>query len=54
MIANNIVAELERDDLKQNIERILQALEREMATLDRNTEDWAAWDDTYLFVEETN
>ncbi|MBC7324369.1 MAG: PAS domain S-box protein, partial [Moorella sp. (in: Bacteria)] len=54
VIANNIVAELERDDLKQNIERALQALEREMATLDRNTEDWAAWDDTYLFVEDRN
>lgn len=54
VIANNLVAELERDDLKQNIERTLQALEREMATLDRNTEDWATWDDTYLFVEDRN
>jgi len=54
VIANNIVAELERDDLKQNVERVLQALEREMVTLDRNAQDWAAWDDTYLFVEDRN
>ncbi|MQL53029.1 hypothetical protein GFC01_12345 [Desulfofundulus thermobenzoicus] len=54
MILNNIVAELERDDLKQNIERALQALEREMTELDRYTEDWAAWDDTYIFVKERN
>ncbi|RKO67823.1 HD domain-containing phosphohydrolase [Desulfofundulus salinus] len=54
VIANNIVAELERDDLKQNIERALQALEREMAELDKSAQDWATWDDTYTFVKDRN
>ncbi|MDN5346855.1 MAG: hypothetical protein PWP65_419 [Clostridia bacterium] len=54
VVANNIAAELERDDIHQNIERALQALEREIVTLDKFAEDWAAWDDTYIFVEDRN
>lgn len=52
VIAGNIAGKLERDSIRENVERALQALEREIAALDKSAADWATWDDTYIFVED--
>lgn len=54
VVADAVVVELEKDSVRQNIERAIGALEREIATLDKFAHDWAAWDDTYTFVEDRN
>jgi len=47
-------AELEKRDIYQNVERVLSVLSSGLSTLDAITYDWAAWDDTYVFVEDVN
>lgn len=42
---------LEEDDAGRNVERVFSALNEEMKALSSTTRDWAAWDDTYLFVK---
>lgn len=54
IIAGNIAGKLEYDSIRENVERALQALEREIAALDKSAADWATWDDTYIFVEDRN
>lgn len=46
--------ELEEQHTRQDIERVLHALASDTAKLDRTTGDYAAWDDTYAFVEDAN
>jgi len=46
-------ARLEEQNTRQNIERVLAALSDELVNLESTTGDWAAWDDTYSFVEGT-
>jgi sensor domain CHASE-containing protein/nitrogen-specific signal transduction histidine kinase len=48
------ILELERQDTRKNIEKVQNILENELAELDATTWDWAAWDDTYAFVEDGN
>jgi signal transduction histidine kinase/DNA-binding response OmpR family regulator len=45
---------LEEKHVRQNVDRVLRALSRELAGLDTLTVDWAAWDDTYAFILDNN
>jgi diguanylate cyclase (GGDEF)-like protein/PAS domain S-box-containing protein len=45
---------LERQDTEENVERALSALSDELSVLDATAADWASWDDTYQFMEDTN
>jgi PAS domain S-box-containing protein len=57
-ISRNILlgsfADLEQQDTRQNMERAMAAYRQEVLTLDSVTSDWAAWDDTYAFIEDRN
>lgn len=53
-VAKRTAAELERDAVRKDVERVLGVLEREVAALDDFAWDWASWDDTYAFVEDGN
>ncbi len=46
--------QLEEQDINNNIKRVLNILSREIDTLDTYNWDWAAWDDTYAFIEDAN
>ena len=46
--------ELERQQFRQNIERVSSSLANDMAFLEREASDWAAWDDSYSFMETRN
>ena len=41
---------LERKEAQKDLERSVQALQREIHHLDLLAHDWSAWDDTYKFV----
>ena len=45
---------LEEKNTRRNVERALSALSDELSTLDAMGWDWAAWDDTYTFIEDAN
>jgi sensor domain CHASE-containing protein len=45
---------LEEEEAKKDLQRVVQALEGEIQHLDRRCDDWAAWDDTFRFVEHPN
>ncbi|MFN0008514.1 MAG: CHASE4 domain-containing protein [Planctomycetota bacterium] len=45
---------LEEDEAKKDLNRVLQALEGEIRHLDQRCDDWAAWDDTWRFVDKPN
>lgn len=47
-------SDLEAYYTRQNVERVSNALDEDLADLSRMTHDWAAWDDSYLFVEDRN
>jgi len=57
-ISRNILlesfVELEKQNTYQNTERVLSTLSREVSHLETTTGDWAAWDDTYAFIEDAN
>ncbi|MFA5383598.1 MAG: CHASE4 domain-containing protein [Eubacteriales bacterium] len=46
--------ELEERQTLENVARLNDALSGELLTLQRITSDWAAWDDTYTFIEDAN
>ena len=45
---------LEQTEAQKDLERCVEALRREIHHLDQFTNDWAAWDDTYRFIEDRN
>jgi PAS domain S-box-containing protein len=47
-------AELEAQMARKSVERTLNTLSHELSTLDSIASDWAEWDDTYAFMEDTN
>lgn len=46
--------ELQDDHAKQDIERCIQAIDREMFHLSNISKDWSIWDDTYAFIQNGN
>ena len=47
-------ARLEEQDMRQNIQRVMDALASDVQTMDSVSGDWSAWDDTYVFVQDAN
>jgi len=45
---------IEEDYTRRNTFRAVNALNREIASLDAKVHDWAAWDDTYQFIVDRN
>jgi len=50
----NSFSRLEVKDTSKNVERTLGALSDDVSSLVTMTRDWAAWDDTYNFIENGN
>lgn len=46
--------ELEEENVRQNVERMQCNLSNELDKMDRICYDWAAWDDTYAFIDDCN
>src|SRR5579863_9289591 len=46
--------QLEESDARQNLERVLSAIDDDVATLDRTCRDAARWDKAYAFVANRN
>jgi PAS domain S-box-containing protein len=47
-------SELEERDTRQNVHRVVNALEDEVSALNDKSADWAVWDDAYGFMEDRN
>lgn len=47
-------ARFEREDAIRNLDRVAQAIRRELAFLADFSRDWAHWDDTYAFVTDAD
>jgi|GEM_PF-465957 len=45
---------LEKRLVRQNVERVLDAIAYDLSVLDNHAADWAEWDDTYDFVASPN
>ncbi|MBI5033052.1 MAG: GAF domain-containing protein [Chloroflexi bacterium] len=54
LVLRNYSADLERRYTRQDVERAVNALHNELSDLETITFDYAAWDDTYAFVENAN
>ncbi|MGF1548320.1 MAG: CHASE4 domain-containing protein [Thiotrichales bacterium] len=46
--------ELEREEAQKNVERAVEALQRELELLQPSVATWAFWDDTYHFISDLN
>lgn len=46
--------ELEQQDTLENVERVQNTIDTEQSYLDYIVQDWACWDDTCRFIEDTN
>jgi len=53
-IVLNSFSELEEQHVEQNVERARSAIQDDISDIDTMTYDWAAWDDTYTFIENKN
>ena len=47
-------AQLEWQDAQRNLERIVEVITSDLEQLQFLTEDWAAWDDAYAFIEDVD
>ncbi len=47
-------AEMEQKTTRQSINLVLNALSNELDALNATTQDYAAWDDTYAFMQDGN
>ncbi|MEW5960943.1 MAG: CHASE4 domain-containing protein, partial [Chloroflexota bacterium] len=45
---------LEQDQVRQDVDRTLKAIETDLTNLNATAGDWAHWDDTLAFVKGTN
>lgn len=50
-ILMNSFSNLEERLVRQDVDRVLRILETELMDLNRSLRDWAAWDETYAFIE---
>jgi PAS domain S-box-containing protein len=50
----NSMRNLEEQHMHENVERFVDALASERTELERTVGDWAAWDETYAFIEDKN
>jgi len=53
ILLDNYVA-LEKQRAEVNVKRGLSALSNVLSKLDSTVNDWASWDDTYTFIQDTN
>jgi PAS domain S-box-containing protein len=51
-VVSPMFSKLEMQQARQNMDRCIQALNREIHHLDLFNSDWAAWDDTWQFVQD--
>ncbi len=54
MIIQKGFAQVEQLDTRKNVQRALDAYTDEIAKLNTSAGDWANWDDTYAFIEDSN
>ncbi len=54
MVLLDSYAAVEQQDVTEHMQRAVSVLENEIAAIARQNEDWAAWDDTYAFIEDEN
>ncbi|HKP51684.1 MAG TPA: EAL domain-containing protein [Chloroflexia bacterium] len=47
-------ARQEESDTSNDVQRVTSALADRLATLEGTTRDWAYWDDTYAYIEDSN
>ncbi len=47
-------AKLEQQGAERDVDRCIDALARDVDTLSNIANDWSAWDDTYLYVQDRN
>jgi len=47
-------AQVEEEYVEHHVQMALNALHDEVSALDTTTYDWAAWDDTYAFIQDAN
>ncbi len=45
---------VENEEIERNVNRVLDAINESLANLSVKTADWAKWDDTYKFIQDTN
>ncbi|OGO01578.1 MAG: hypothetical protein A2Y59_04460 [Chloroflexi bacterium RBG_13_52_14] len=50
----NSFANLEEERTSEHVARVLNVLSEDISGIDTMTNDWAAWDDTYAFIEDGN
>ena len=53
-ILSSSFAQEEQQDTRQQVERVLNTLSDWQEELNRTTNDYAAWDDTYAFIQDAN
>lgn len=54
IILLNSFVKLEEQEVRKNVKRVLYSFNDDLANLHNITDDWAAWDDTYSFVNGKN
>ncbi|MBD2109733.1 adenylate/guanylate cyclase domain-containing protein [Nodosilinea sp. FACHB-13] len=54
MILQRSYSRLEQQDAQRNLQRVDGVLAGDLAQLQSLTEDWAAWNDTYTFIQDGN
>jgi len=48
------ISRLEKEYTEQNLERALNAIKHDQSVIGKLNTDWAAWDDTYMFILDRN
>jgi adenylate cyclase len=51
LILQRSYGRLEQQDAQRNLQRVDEVLAGDLAQLHSLTEDWAAWNDTYTFIQ---
>ncbi len=46
--------QLQADAIQANLQRVVNAINKEIDTLNSTTSDWSYWDDTYQFIQDGN